>query len=288
MEKILNGIIILTLCITIVGCGNNKVKAISKEEAQTNTIQQAEKNAINVEIKEVEKTQDLIQSDINEKSVISEKTILFRDIPWGSSFLEVDEKLGTWELWNLTGESFKTCSVDDILIGDYEGIDFEYSGINVISNAFNGEQEVAGYTTSEIQLYFSFLPVNGYLTYDEKDTSLYGAQYKFEPVNLQDTYDDLKQKLIDIYGEPAKVTEDIDLWKNAYTYTYWYGADNTELVLKSLDSENDTTNLYDNEIYISYAWRNGDVLLQNASDAVKKEKSDKEKEIQGNKDVGGL
>lgn len=219
---------------------------------------------------------------------ISEKEIAFRDISWGSSFPDVNEKLGELKLWNLSGEAYLTCSIDEIILGNYKGIDFDYGGINIISHAFNGEQEVAGYTTSEITLYFAYLPVGEYLSYNEKDTSLYGAQYKFEPVNLQDTYNDLKQKLTDIYGEPSKVTIDSDLWENKYTYTYWYGAKNTELVLRCTDSEKDTTGFYEDEIYITYAWRNGDTLLQNASDAVKREKSDKEKEIQGNGNSEGL
>lgn len=239
------------------------------------------------------KTDEVSFSEENEKisqeiKKISEKEIIFRDIAWESSFSDVSEKLVDWNLWNLSGEAYRTCSVDEIMLGDYKGIDFEYRGINVVSNAYNKEQEVAGYTTEEITLYFSYLPVDGYLTYDEKDTALYGAQYKFEPVNLQDTYDDLKQKLIDIYGEPAKVTEDIDLWKNKYTYTYWYGKNDTELVLRSLNSKNDTTDLYNDEIYITFAWRNGDVLLKNASDAVKKEKSDKEQDAKENGNSDGL
>lgn len=222
------------------------------------------------------------------EDAISDKEIVFNNISWGTNFPDASEKLSTWDLWNISGEGYKTCSVDDILLGDYKGIDFDYSGINIISHAFNGEQEVAGYTTEDIILYFSYLPVGEYLTYEESDTALYGAQYIFKPVNLQDTYNDLIHKISEIYGEPNKQTQEIDLWENQYTYTYWYGANNTELVLKSLNSENDTTELYDDEIYLTYAWRGGDELLKNASDAVKKEKSDKEKDAQGEGDLSGL
>lgn len=205
-----------------------------------------------------------------------EKEITFRDIPWGTAFPAVDEQLGSWELWNMNDELLKTYSADDILLGDYKGIDFEYSGMNIISNAFNGEQSVAGYTTSGIKLYFAFLPVDGYLTYDESDTALYGAQYEFKPTNREEMYNDLTNKLSELYGEPAKVTDDSDMWGNAYTYTYWYGANDTELVLRCTDATNDTTDFYDDEIFVSYVWRGGDDLLQQGSDAIKKEKSDKE------------
>lgn len=227
------------------------------------------------------------ESEVSEVEV-EEIEILFRDIPWATSFPEVDEKLGSWELWNASGESCKTCSVDDILLGDYKGIDFEYGGINVIAIATKGEQEVAGYTTSGIQLYFAYLPIGDYLTYEEKDTALYGAQYQFEPTNSEEMYADLTEKLESLYGSPDKVTEDTDLWDNKYTYTYWYGANDTEIVLRRLDSTNDTTGLYKDEIYLTYAWRNGDELLQNASDAVKQEKADAERDVQGNGNVNGL
>lgn len=233
-------------------------------------------------------SKDQTEASELDKDIVSEKEIIFNDIPWNATFPDVSEKLSDWDLWNISGEEYKTCSVDEILIGDYKGIEFEYGGINIISNAFNGEQKVAGYTTSGIALYFSYLPIGEYLTYEEKDTALYGAQYVFEPVNLQDMYDDLVQKISEIYGEPNKQIKETDLWENQYTYTYWYGANNTELVLKSLNSENDTTELYDDEIYLTYAWRGGDELLKNASDAVKKEKSDKEKDARGESDLSGL
>lgn len=230
------------------------------------------------------------QAEIPEpyEDTISEKEIIFNNISWKTNFPDVSEKLSAWNLWNISGEGYKTCSVDDILLGDYKGIDFDYSGINIISHAFNGEQEVAGYTTTDIVLYFSYLPVGEYLTYEESDTALYGAQYIFKPVNLQDMYEDLIHKVSEIYGEPNNQTHETDLWENQYTYTYWYGANGTELVLKSLNSEKDTTDLYDDEIYLTYAWRGGDELLKNASDAVKKEKSDKEKDAQGEGNLSGL
>jgi len=295
------GIVVVLIGLSIYEQTDEYKKSPTQEIDEQQVMEEREQNPEKEEmnISEVpptkeEKTESLevLQSETEETSSNfsgeEKKEIIFQDIAWETSFPKVDEKLGLWELWNISGESYKECSVDEILLGDYKGIDFEYGGINIISNAFNGEQEIAGYTTSSITLYFAFLPVNGYLSYDEKDTSLYGAQYKFEPTNLEEMYSDLTSKLTSLYGEPEKVKEDTDIWKNKYTYTYWYGANDTELVLRCTDSTNDTTGFYSNEIYISYAWRGGDTLLQNASDAVKKEKADKEKEAHGNDNVGGL
>lgn len=214
--------------------------------------------------------------------------IVFQDIPWGANFNYVNQKLENLRLWNLSGEIYKTCSVDDVLLGDYKGLDFEYSGINVISNAWNGEQDIAGYKTSDITLYFSYLPVNGYLTYDVKDTALYAAQYEFEPVSYKDMYADLTEKLTLLYGNYTKITEDEDIWKNKYTYIKWVGENDTEVVLRGRDSSGDTTDLYNDEITISYAWRGGDTLLKNASDAAKKAAIEKESNNQGNGNTNGL
>lgn len=219
----------------------------------------------------------------------SEVEITFRDLPWGTTFSEADSELSQLNLWNLSGEYYKQFSVDAILIGDYDGIDFEYSGINVISNSMNKEQDVAGYTTSDITLYFAFVPVDGYLTYNEDDAVLYGAQYEFEPTDLARMYEDLTQKLTGLYGEPYSVSEDTSIFGEKYTYTKWLGANDTELMLRAEDSSGDTTGLSTGDkIYISYAWRYGDVLLQNASDAIKREKLDAETDAQESGNTDGL
>ncbi len=228
------------------------------------------------------------QTEVQKQQIEELKSeILFQNVKWGTSFPEINNKFSNWKLLNLHGEGYQTYSTDDILLGSYKGLRFDYSGINVISSALK-QQEIAGYTTSEINLYFAFLPVDGCLTYSESDTSLYGAQYVFKPTDLNAVYEDLKNKLSQQYGTPSKVTYDKDLRNNEYSYTYWYGENDTELVLKGLCGEIDTSGYYDDKIYISYVWRNGDTLLKNASDAVKAEKNSKEKDAQSNNNTNGL
>lgn len=214
--------------------------------------------------------------------------ILFCNIPWGTSFSVVDEELGELGLWGISGENYKTMSVDDIILGDYHGIDFEYSDINIIGNAYNGEIDVAGYTTSEVKLYFAFIPVNGILTKEDDASALYGAQYVFQPKNLNQMESDLIEKLTSLYGEPSKTASDSDIWGIKYYYTYWYGGNSTQVVLKKTDASNDSTNLYNDEIVISYVWTEGDELLQNASDILKKEAEKKEADSYGNGKTNGL
>lgn len=222
------------------------------------------------------------------EKAVRDKEILFKDIPWGTNYTEVDRVLTEFDLWAISGESYKTYSTDEIVLGDYQGIDFEYNDINIIGNAFNGETEVAGYMTSEVNLFFAYIPVDGFLTKTENDSALYGAQYVFVPQNLDAMSSDLIEKLSSVYGEPSERIKDVDMWKNEYEYVYWYGQNNTELVMKIVNSENDTTELYNNEIVLSYVWRDGDNLLQNASDILKQEAIQNEEEVYGNDSVEGL
>lgn len=263
---------------------------VEEENEQTpilnNATEPSEENISDTESETTSNTaeQDSIIEDVSRAN----EEIIFREIPWGTSYTSASQTLSDLKLWALSGDSFKTMSVDDVLLGDYKGLGFEYNGINIIANAHNGEIDVAGYITSEVILYFAYLPVDGVLTQSEDDSALYGAQYVFEPKNLQEMSADLVSKLTELYGEPSKTSQDTDMWGNQYNYTYWYGANDTELVLKTTNSENDSTGFYDDEITLSYAWRQGDTLLQQASDTLSQMDADKESEAYGNGSVNGL
>lgn len=242
--------------------------------------------------KEINKTEIITSNNVskenNEEKNISDKEILFMETPWGISYTEFNNLHNELGVWALSGEMYKTYSIDDIVLNDYEGIDFEYSDINIIGNCYNGEVDVAGYTTKSISLYFSYIAANEVLTKTENDSAFYGARYEFEPTNVNEMYSDLTKKLSSVYGEPYKNSSYVDMFKNKYNYTYWYGQNDTMLVLKSVNTENDTTDLYEDEIYISYVWLKGDELLLQASDTLKQEAINKEKEIYGNNSTNGL
>ena len=145
----------------------------------------------------------------------------------GSSYSKVDEQHDELGLWNLSGEAFRTYSLDDIAIRDYSGIDFEYSDINIIGCCNNKETVVAGYTTSDICLYFVYVPINGFLTHEERDSALYAAKYTFEPADIDSMSTDLIDKLTSIYGTPDDTDDGSDLWNDKYHYTFWFGNNNT-------------------------------------------------------------
>lgn len=262
MKRKLISCLVLCMC-CMVGCGSSDF-----ESAQ---------NGSNEPI--LEQESELITYD---------EEIRFRDIPWGTNYTKVDEILGELNLWTLSGESFMTFSTDEIILGPYQGIDFEYGDINIIANAFNGEVDVAGYKTREVALYFAYIPVDGILTKEETDSAFYGAQYKFDTQNLDEMSSDLTSKLTLLYGEPSKSTQKTDIYLNQYTYTYWYGQNDTVVVLKTQNTEDDTTGFYDDEIIISYVWLKGDEFLKNASDILKQEAIEKEEEVYGNGVSDGL
>lgn len=227
-------------------------------------------------------------SEMNSASKQStDKEILFKDIPWGTNYTDVDNILGEFNLLKIAGESFQTKSIDDIIYGDYKGIDFKYNDINIIGSSLDNNVDVAGYTPEKIQVFLSYVPVNGIITHADEDSSLYGAQYEFLPINIDQMESDLKEKLSSLYGEPSEEKNDKDWLNTSMHYTFWYGANDTELVLKSVrPSKNDT--FTENEIYISYIWKKGDELLQTAEDILANNASANEASVSGNGSTNGL
>lgn len=246
------------------------------------------KITISTDVSEIPSTQESNENTTETSIAISEKEILFMDEPWGTSYVDFKNNHGELGIWSINGEGYRTFSVDEVVLGDYKGIDFDYNDINIIGNCHNGEIEVAGYKTKDVKVYFAYNIVDGVLTKNESDSALYGARYEFDSLNLEEMYADLTEKLTTLYGESAKTTKDTDLYGNIYTYTYWYGQNDTMVVLKSLDSENDSTGFYNDEIIIAYAWKKGDELLQKASDWLKEEATKEEQSVYGNDSTNGL
>lgn len=218
----------------------------------------------------------------------TDKEILFRDISWGITYSEACDLMPEFDWYTMYFDMMKTYSVDEIIYGDYEGIDFENSGINMTAIPFyNKEISVAGYTTSNINLYFSFPVINGIMEQDENNSIFYGARYEFEPENTDAMYDDLKTKLSSLYGNPIKEYNETDYLDIETTITVWEGANNTYVSLYA-DDVVDEVELWPDSLYISYAWGEGDAFLQAASDAVSAQAIEEESNIYGNDDLGGL
>lgn len=211
--------------------------------------------------------------------------ILFRDIPWGTNYENATSQVPEVNFVSYQGESIKTYSVEEIVYGF--GIRFEYTDINIKAHNLFGSICVAGYDTSSVDLFFAYVPVGDSLSRLDKDSALYAASYEFNPIDTKAMAKDLKEKLSAMYGDPSETSHGEDFWGGAVDYTYWYGANDTLLVL-CVDDESESRWKLSERIRIVYAWREGDRLLQEASDCLEREAIAGEKSKFGNGNTNGL
>ena len=215
---------------------------------------------------------------------VFEQEITFRGAPWGISFTEADQRFPEYSLSSsMAGEMMRIYPIEEI-ITDKSEHDYEYRDINIPGYCFNHEFQVAGYTTSGINLYFAYTPVDGILTHEEKDTALYAARYEFEPADFESVAEDLSNKLTALYGE-----SDRDGYRSSYVYEYnytvWWGENDTGVALTRKEAKDDDL---DNEIWITYYTTEGFDWLQAASDAEKERLLRNERSAAESGDTSGL
>ena len=209
--------------------------------------------------------------------------ILFKDVPWGTSFTEVKENYIPELSWDsMHGDWMRVLTIGDITADSYDSGKFKNNVLCLDTYSIDSV-EVAGYEVSQSDLYYAFVPVEGIVTHEDSDTSLYCAEYEIEPVDLDSAFDDLFEKMKSVYGEPdTSKTYSIFVDCENLLY-YWYGANDTMAVLKKepyVEGEG--------AVHIYYAWKNGDKLLHVADDVVSGVKSDEESNIYGNDNTDGL
>jgi len=153
-----------------------------------------------------------------------DKEILFRNIPWGSTYGEVKEALADldaeWETpYNYAHNSIRGI-IDERLPERKNAYTICYVTLK------NIKDKVAGYPLKSITLYFAFNDIeNPYL----EDTSLFLAVYTFEYGSMTETEkDDLLNTLEQVYG-PYDTMEDY----HSPGLGYWdygiIGKDNSEV-----------------------------------------------------------
>ena len=226
-------------------------------------------------------------------SAKSDKEILFRDIPWGSSYEEVKKVMGEYEFREKGREDTETDYVEQLLTDIYP------QGFN--SDVFTNEGgygayaytkdkiDVAGYTSESTCFLFSRnANEDGTITWDNMENlSLYGAYYRIEPVSLESATEDLMEKLSSLYGEPDKYIDDSLEYGYSEDYIYyWYGADDTVVSLAS-HSYGDEAKPY-TYIHISYATYKGDEWLHTADDLITQMKQADEAKSYGTGNTNGL
>lgn len=187
--------------------------------------------------------------------------IIFRNIPWGSSYQEVVNALSKTGLkWSSpavkTGRTIRNTIIDNIGYGfDYE------TGVYINTDYKSPQLNVAGYDTTRITLYFAYTTdKNGDLPKDLEHTAFCLAKYEFEPTDLSAMTEDFIMKISALYGEVDEMLSDTLVIEN--NYFLWYDNDRNIVGL-----ENELYPITESKnIYISYGWGEGDSILQRAND----------------------
>lgn len=220
----------------------------------------------------------------------TDSEITFRDVPWGSTYPEVQQSLSDFDWYTMSFDYMRHYTVEEIMTDDSNNdIEFNNSGINMTATPFtNKETDVAGYTTTDITLFFAYTDTEAICGANDDATTLYGAQYEFEPQDLYGMTTDLTEKLTSLYGDPDDTSSKTDLFGVKTTVTYWNGANDTEVALRSVDASGDTTNLYNDELYIAYVWKQGNQLLQDIDQKVSGNAANQEAQNYGNGNTNGL
>lgn len=294
---------IIIICIMLCGCGENVLSENSETIQNNNSEIVAPSEVVNsvddsastfesdieyIETKE-EYTEIMkdIYSEIKEaaSTLGTEKTeVLFNKIPWGSNFEVAESKMkqidGYTQSVIFKGVVFTT----EYFLCGYSKNNHEseeFSDIGGITLTSFDNMNVAGYSVSDCRMCFVGILKDGENVLSDKDSMLYAAYYKIESNNTKNTKEDIKTKISSIYGEPDN-TREIEPYENAQTtneYIYWYGANNTVLVLSSDNS---------GRITISYVWLDGEELLNAALDNAEKNQSESQDGVYGNGDTSGL
>ena len=302
-------IYIIVLCILLCGCKSNSssedIEPNETETTQSNYSEEEKYSESNTEeaadsMEETENTEKYIETDEeyieklnsiyseikDEISVLGNKKteILFNEIPWMSNFAQSEEQMKKNDGYK-SGAIFKGVirSPYYFLCGNgknnYEGSD--YSEIGGITRTVFDEMKIAGYNLSDCAMYFVGIAKNGTYILSDEDSILYAACYTIESTDVKTTKEDLKTKISSVYGDPDN-TREIEPYANApitEEYIYWYGANDTVLVLSSDEG---------GRITISYVWLGGEELLKNALDSAENAQSESEESIYGDENTSGL
>lgn len=211
--------------------------------------------------------------------------IRFRTMDWGIDYQTIKQQIDVNDNC-LTWDHYPATSVDEMCYGGETRLD----ELNVMFMVDYYEFDaVAGYEPSDVKMYFAHVPDENGRIDTSKSALFYGAEYTFTSKDSLAMYSDLQQKLISLYG-PMDTEKDgkASFLKADKYYSIWEGANDTVLSLQLLKWWDDTSVELDDEIYIAYAWKKGDELLQQASDITVQNIKDDEAANYDNGNTDGL
>ena len=211
------------------------------------------------------------EADTPSNQDAAEKAILFRGIPWGSSYTEIekDVKLDHYWTFTLIERVAKAMGFEKLTAQDKDLMPLDV-GLVAQAEYSRPLPEVAGYKTEAVILQFVYVPdENGALVEDKEHTALYHAYYTIEPADRAGAYEDLTNKLSSLYGGIDLSSGDFHEDENCVRV--WFGGEGTIVSLEySISSR---------RIYIHYGFAGGDDLLENAQEAINRSRAG---------DIGGL
>ena len=207
-----------------------------------------------------------------------EEEIKFRGVEWGLSYPDTMQALTSLELKWQSGDLAKGRKIDSQASGEWSNY-YDYDCLIYVETSSSSPSiKVAGYDMSGVTLYFACTENNGVITHDDVDTSFYMAKYRIKPKDLQAVYDDFVAKLTSVYGDPDKTYTDSGFI--TYNYTYWYGKNDTMIILASDDNWG--------TVDINYVWAGGEELMQKANDIQHQAVLDEEASHFGTDNTDGL
>lgn len=206
-----------------------------------------------------------------------EEEIKFRGVDWGLAAPDVLQTLSSGDIKWKSGSVTTGRKIESQASGEWSNY-YGHDCLYYVEMSSSSSLSVAGYDVSSATLYFACTEKDGKITHDAADTTFYMAKYRFKPKDLQAVYDDFVVKLSSIYGEPDQKYTDNGII--TYQYTYWYGKNNTAVILTSDDN-------WDN-VDINYVWYEGEEVMKKADELQRQAELDEESSHFGTDNTDGL
>lgn len=182
----------------------------------------------------------------------------FRGIEWGADWRQTADSLSDLRMEWLSDRLISTAAhrIRDILVGGSDGR-FSHSRMVFRSGYMRSAKKapkIGSYAVDSVILYFAcVLNDENALDGSADNTALFGVQCTVEPANHKTGFSKLKTHFTSLYGEPDH-EEETSVSYRSYQMAYWYGADDTMLVLQLDD--------WAYAVRIWYIWNGGEKMME--------------------------
>lgn len=195
--------------------------------------------------------------DLTDNSKYSDTEFLFRNIPWGSSYAEINKTLGLKKHTWASLDDNAQLSVLDKALNLSDGDSYKDEVGKYYWNVNPDSITVAGHKLSSIWLYCAYtVDEHNKVLKDDEHTKLYYAYYSFEIRDLEKDYADLKEKLIGLYGNPLQSDYINSRYYDNCFCDIWFGKNSTIMCLNKC-----FTVLGDPRLILSYGTLDGNDWL---------------------------